>query len=440
MISRTYSTTETYPPAQLGWFIWGLGATMFLIAFYHRVAPAVMADALMSEFQINATALGTLSGFYFYSYVAMQVPTGILVDRWGPRRLLVTGAVIAGVGTLLFSSAPTFWWANVGRFLIGGSVAVAFVATLQLASRWLAPRYFALASGLTLTIGIIGAIAAGVPLKLAIDAFGWRSVMFVSAIIPLFLAVAMWWIIRDHPQDKRYKNYIEHNTTISEAKATNIWTDIREIFQRRNSWLVTLIPSGIVGSLLTFAGLWGVPFLTTHYNLPATQAAALCTMMMIAWATSGPVLGALSDRIGRRKPLYIAGFIGLLLGWSVILFVSNLPIWLLMIVMLLTGIASGCMVISFPFIRESVAPRLSGTAIGVVNGGIMVGPMLMQPGVGWLLDRNWQGDILDGVRLYGLTAYQTGFTLMFVWAIVGFVLLLFTQETYCQPLREDYGK
>ncbi|MCZ7653572.1 MAG: MFS transporter [Rhodocyclaceae bacterium] len=114
-----------YPPARLAWFVWGLGALLYLIGFYQRVAPAVITDRLMTDFAIGAAALGNLSAFYFYSYVAMQIPTGVIADRWGPRRLLTLGAGVAALGTLLFALAPNLWWASAGRLLIGGSVAVA---------------------------------------------------------------------------------------------------------------------------------------------------------------------------------------------------------------------------------------------------------------------------------------------------------------------------
>jgi MFS family permease len=119
------------PPLRLSWFVWGLGALFYLMGFFHRVAPAVMTAELMREFKIGAAALGNLSGYYFYSYVAMQIPTGIVVDTWGPRRLLCAGALVAGMGMLLFALAPNLAWAGIGRLLIGGSVAVAFYGNIK---------------------------------------------------------------------------------------------------------------------------------------------------------------------------------------------------------------------------------------------------------------------------------------------------------------------
>ena len=122
------------PPATLAWLVWGLGAALYLIAFYQRVAPAVLVQELTREFSLSGAALGNLSAFYFYSYVAVQIPTGLIADRWGPRRLLTVGASLTAAGTLLFALAPTPWVANAGRMVIGAAAGVAFVAMLKLAS------------------------------------------------------------------------------------------------------------------------------------------------------------------------------------------------------------------------------------------------------------------------------------------------------------------
>ncbi len=194
---------KTTPPFRLAWTIWGWGAAFYLVGFFLRVTPAVMTAELMQAFQISATALGNLSAFYFYSYVAMQIPTGILADIWGPRRLLTAGALIAGSGTLMFAVAPSILWAYLGRFLIGGSVAVAFVGTLKLAGEWFPARFFSTVSGVALFFGIVGAVFAGAPLRLSIISFGWRNTMLFSAVVTFVICAGVWLMVRDHPSEKR---------------------------------------------------------------------------------------------------------------------------------------------------------------------------------------------------------------------------------------------
>lgn len=422
-----------YPPGRIAWFMWGLGASLYLIGFFQRVAPAVITTELMHDFNISATGLGSLSAFYFYSYVFMQAPTGILADRLGPRRLLATGAVVAGIGTLIFGMATTFFWACMGRLLIGGSVAVAFVGMLKLAAHWFAPRQFALASGMALFCGVAGAVSAGAPLRALVDLAGWRHVITASAFVTLGSGLAIWLLVRNDPSEKGFTSYIPHDAGSTETpqQTSSVMDDLREVFRYRNTWLLCLIPAGVVGPILTFSGLWGVPFLVTHYKFTTTGAAGMNSAMLIAWALSGPLAGLVSDKLGRRKPVYLTGIMVLTVAWAVIILVPGLPVPLLTGLLILAGLASGCMVIGFAFVKESVPPRLGGTASGLVNMGTMSGPMILQPAVGLVLDMNWQGKLVDGIKIYGFETFRLGFSLMLAWTIASAVLIFFTRETNC---------
>lgn len=431
------NTERMYPPRRLAWLMWGLGAVLYLTGFFQRVAPAVITNELMNDFKTGAAGLGNLSAFYFYSYVLMQAPTGILADRLGPRLLLAVGALVAGMGTLLFGLAPSYFWAGFGRLLIGGSVAVAFVGMLKLAAHWFAPRQFAMASGMALFFGIIGAVSAGAPLRALVDAFGWRPVILASALVTLGISLIIWIVVRDDPSEKGFLSYAP-----PEAKGnreSSILADFREVFGCRNTWLLFLIPAGVVGPILTFSGLWGVPFLTTHYHFTQTGAAALNSAMLIAWALGGPLAGWFSDRIGRRKPVYLTGLLIVAATWSVIIMVPALPLPLLTALMLTVGLASGCMVIGFAFVKESVPARLGGTATGLVNMGAMAGPMILQPVVGLILDVSWQGKMVGGVKIYAFEAFRLGFSLMLLWTVLSSILIFFTRETHCQQTSMPSG-
>ncbi|MBV2262209.1 MAG: MFS transporter [Thauera sp.] len=417
-----------HPPAALAWSVWGLGALLYLIGFYQRVAPAVITDRLMNDFTLGAAALGNLSAFYFYSYVAMQIPTGVLADRWGPRRLLTLGAAVAAIGTALFAFAPSLAWASAGRLLIGASVAVAFVSMLKLATHWFAPRQFALASGLALLCGVIGGVIAGVPLRMLVEAFGWRPVMAVSAALTGLLAVVIWLRVRDDPAQA---GYATHAASAHGGAHGSILRGLVEVLSYRNSWILLITPIGVAGAVLTFAGLWGVPYLRQVHGLDTRSAAAITSALLIAWAFGGPLLGQLSERLGRRKPLYVATTAATLLGWGIIVFLP-LPLWLLVGVLVLTGIVSGNLIIGFAYAKESVPARLMGTAAGVCNMGPLLGGMLLQPAVGFILDRHWRGAVEGGARIYDAAAYQAGFGLMFGCIALSLALILLSRETYCR--------
>ncbi|MCF8051886.1 MAG: MFS transporter [Desulfobacterales bacterium] len=428
--------SNNHPPLSLSWLVWGLGAAFYCFGFYQRVAPAVMTDLLMAEFHIGAAALGHLSAFYFYSYVAMQIPTGILADRWGPRKLLTAGAAVAGAGTVVFAAAPSLFWADLGRLLIGGSVAVAWVVMLKLASRWFHPRRYAAISGAALAVGVVGAVSAGVPLRLLVDQFDWRAVMFASGLVSLLLSVFIWRVVRDDPADKGFVSYAPAVLARENAGPGGMVKGLSRVMAMRNTWLLSLAPGGIAGPVLTFSGLWGVPFLFTHYHLPQEAGAAVTSAFLVSWAFGGPVIGIFSDRIGLRKPLYLTGAAIALTGWAMLVYGPILSLPLLVLLVAITGFSCGAMIIGFAFVKESVPPELTGTALGVCNMGVMMGPMILQPAIGWVLDRKWDGMMVDGVRIYSLEAYQAGFSLMIAWAAAAVILVAFTRETHCRQMGE----
>lgn len=429
----TFGNDEKHPPMTAGLWVWGFAAALYLLGFFHRVAPGVITAELMRDFAISAGALGNLSAFYFYSYAAMQIPTGILVDRWGPRRLLTTGALVAAGGAVLFALAPGVGWAAAGRLLIGGSVAVAFVGSLKVSVNWFAPRHYALLSGMASFFGVTGAVFAGTPLRLLVDHYGWRAVVLVTAAVTLLVGVGTWWFVRDQPHEKGFDDFVPPRPASGQDRG-GIVADILRVFAYRNTVLLFLIPGGITGCVLTFCGLWGVPYLQTLHGVSATNAAAFTSALLVAWAVGGPFFGWLSERACNRKAIYLAGCGASLSGWLVVVLVKDLPLIFLLPVMVATGFCSGCMVITFVFVKESVPLPLAGTASGVINMGVMAGPMLLQPAVGRVLDLLWSGEMAAGVRVYSLSAYRSGFALMLAWIALSFFLLLFTRDTGCRQL------
>lgn len=420
-------SARTTPPARLAWKICALGALLYLIGFYHRVAPAVLTEQLMADFNLGAAALGNLSAVYFYAYAVMQIPAGVLADRLGPRRLLAAGALLAAGGSFFFALAASFLLVSAARLLVGAGVAVAFVATLKLASRWFRPQQFALVSGAVLFCGVCGGIFAGAPLHYLVASFGWRPVMLLGGCATLALAGLIWRWVRDDPAAYGYLSYAPPQ----HGGHAPLLRSLAQVLAYRNSWLLMLVPVGISGSVLAFAGLWGVPYLRQVHGLDTAEAALCTSLLLLAWALGGPLLGALSERLGKRKPLYLATTMLGLAGWSAAIYLP-LALPLLLAVLVVTSFACGNLIIGFAFARESVPPQLMGTASGVCNVGPLLGGVVLQPAIGWLLDQRWQGVSLAGGRIYDAAAYQAGFSLIIGGIVVSFLLLLLTRETHCR--------
>ena len=420
----------TYPSIKVALGVWGLGAGLYLIGFFQRVAPAVITQELMAEFALSAVALGNLSALYFYAYVAIQIPTGVLVDHLGPRRVLTAGGLLAATGTLLFALAPAYALVGTGRLLVGAGVGVAFVSMLKLATHWVQPSRFALISGLALACGSIGGVSAGVPLRMAVDALGWRPVMLAAGVLTALLSAATWLLVRDDPRARGYRSF----STLAPGAPSrhSMLGGIAAVFRYRNVWLNFIGCGAITGPMLAFGGLWGVPFLVSQYGMTTAQAAFVTSVMLVAWAVGSPLAGALSDRLHRRKlPILVGGSIAAVL-WAVLIYVPRLPYAAVLAVMAGLGLASGVVVIGFAFCKESAPPPLAGTASGVANMGNMLGGMAMQPLIGWLLDRGWDGAMAGPVRAYSFSAYAGGFTLMLVWMVAGLCAIGCARETHAK--------
>jgi len=257
--------------------------------------------------------------------------------------------------------------------------------------------------------------------------------MGVSAALTALLCVATWLRVRDDPVERGYASHFQgaHDA----HQSSSVLRGLMEVLSYRNVWILTAVPIGFTGAVLTFAGLWGVPFLRQVHGLDPKAAAAITSTLLVSWALGGPLLGSWSERMGRRKPLYlIAAGVGLL-GWAAIIFLP-LPLWALVLLLVPTGFASGNIIIGFAWAKESVPLRLVGTASGVVNMGPLMGGMFLQPAVGWMLDRRWNGTIESGARVYDAAAYQAGFSLIFGTLIAAAIILTFARESHCRQMHE----
>ena len=424
--------TNRLPPVWLAWLSWGLLAAIYFVGYFQRVAPAVMVDELMREFQIAATLLGNLSAIFFYTYAIMQIPSGLLSDAIGPRRLGAIAAFIAAAGTLLFAQADSLWLAYTARGLLGASFAVAFVACMKLAGHWFPANRFATVTGVSLLIGNVGGMLAGVPLSEAIASFGWRSAISASAGLTLLLAIAVWLWVRDDPSERGYASHAhpEAHNGMSPGRALKL------VISEPETWLLFLAGGLIAAPILTFAGLWGVPYLVQVHEMTRSHAASFTATMLLGFAIGGPLLGALSDRIGRRKPPYLIAAMITTALWAAFLFVSGLSETALYLLFVGIGFFSGAMIIGFAFSREVNHPGAAGTVGGVVNMSVLGFAAIQQSGLGWVLDKNWQGTLVEGVRIYDAAAYHAAFIWLGLSALGTVLAVAFTRETYCR-LRFD---
>lgn len=434
MTSTASAVSAAPPPQWRSWLVWAIPATFYLTAFFFRASPAVMTAELMRDFHISAKQLGTLSAFYFYAYVLMQVPVGVLVDSWGAKKLLVLGSLLSAAGTLLFASTDNFMLACTGRAMVGAATAVGWIVTLKIATHWFPSKSFAMISGLGLFIGNLGALFAQVPLRLLMDSFGWRSVVVASAVFGLAIGVLAWTMVRNDPVEVGFRSFAPPELTgMRKDSLMTLLRGFGKIFKYPNTWLIFIAQGGFVGSILSFTGLWGPAYLKSRFGLTGTSAAAVSSVMIICWAGSSPFYGRFSDVIQKRKTLYLGGAIGMAIFWLILFYMPGVGLPGFIAIAALVSISAGAVILGFAYSKESVPVQYMGTISGATNMGNMVGPTLLQPGIGWMLDQQWAGGLEKGTRVYGVEAYQYAFLLIVAWAVVTCVLIAFTKETNCKP-------
>ena len=419
-------------PGLLGWCVWGLAALFFCYGFFHRVSPSVMIDHLMRDFQVGGALLGNLSATYFYIYAALQIPVGLMVDRWGPRAILTFGALLCSLGAVTFALSPVAEPLYLGRFMIGAGAGFGFVSALTLAARWFPARRFAFLVGGTMTLGMAGGFLGQAPLAAAVDLFGWRQTLVVAGVAGGVLTLAIWLVVRDRPAPLAADAVPAPDT---QGKAP-LLQSFAAVMARPRNWALALVGAAMTAPLLSFAGLWGVAWLMQVGGLSRPEAAATTSLLLIGWAVGSPLAGAASDRLGRRRWPLITAATAALACLAALLYLPGLEGLARAVLFFMTGFFCGAMAICFALAREDNPPEIAAVALAFVNTAVVASGALFQPLIGAALDWRWDGRLVEGVRIYSAEAYSTAFSLLIGFLVLGIIASFAARETRCQPFSE----
>lgn len=410
------------------WMVWGLGCLFYFYECLLQVSPSVMSNELMRDFSVTSQTLGILSGVYFYSYAAMQLPGGVLMDYFGPHRLLTLATVVCAVSTIAFGMTDNFFMACVARLMIGFGSAFAAVGTMKLAANWFPAQRFALLTGLMVTLGMLGAIGGEAPLALLIDSFGWRHSMLIMGFIGLILSVLLIVIAKDTPQnhEKTHPQVLEEEHLIPSFLA---------LVKNKQLWLVACYGGLMYMATPVFCGLWGVPFLMNKMMITKTTAANYISLVFIGWAIASPLWGIFSNRIGLRKPPMYIGCIGALLCSLLFIFAPITTAIYMEILLFAFGIFSAGFLPAFTVAKELCNRKYVATGLSFMNMMNMIGIALAQPLIGYILDIMWKGELNGNVRVYPLEAYHTGLAILPLGMLIALIILPKIKETYCQSVH-----
>lgn len=412
------------------WSIFAVLILTYILVYFHRMAPGVVAEYLMSSFHITGTKLGTLSAIYFFVYALMQLPSGVIADTLGTRTSVIFGNLVAGLGSIMFGLSPTFEMACVGRFLVGLGVSVVFISIMKNNAVWFHERVFGIMSGLTLLIGNLGSVLAAGPLAALLTHYEWRTVFIGIGCVSLALALLGFLIVRNRPEDLGFP---PPNTfsTIQDLTGQIGWVkNLLSVITSLKVWPGFWIQFGMIGGLYSFMGLWGVPYLRDVYELNRSYAAHHMTTMLLSFAFGALFFGWFSDKIGRRKPLLILCTLTYTILLSLLVYSPLTAGYQTLLLFGSMGFAGSGFVLTFAAAKEIMNPNLSGMAVSVVNTGCFIGTALMQPLFGYLADRTWDGTTVNNIRIYMEQDYKNGFYLMLIFAVLAVLSSFRIRETF----------
>ena len=409
------------PPAGRAWLMWSLPAALFLIAFFHRAAPGVMAHDLMQAFGVTGAMLGLLSATYFYSYAGFMVPAGLLLDAFGVRTVMAAGGVVMAGGTLAMGAASGTPLLFAGRFCVGLGATVTFIGSLKIAAAWFPPERFGLLSAITATVGVLGALVATAPLAALVSAAGWRGAFVVVGAATLACALLCLAVVRDAPE------------TVARAappRLVAVVRGMRRVLVNVHTWppfLAFFCLYAAMGNL----SLWAVPFLRDVYGLATTHAAGVAAATSVALLVAAPLTGYVSDSVLRRRKLpYTVLCAGLFAVWAAfVVTLGAVSLWVVGALLFAMGVFGAVFVLTWPIGREVNPPELAGVAVAVTNLGGFVGAALTQAPVGAVLDARWTGVVSAGARAYPVEAYRAAFGVCALLVLAATALSLLLHET-----------
>lgn len=410
-------------PEKRRWVAWGVLATGFLLVSVYRLSTAVLAEQLTVAFDTTGAALGTLHAAFFYVYAPMQMVAGVLADRVGIRRTATAGVLVMNAGAVAFALASSYPVAFVARLAIGLGAGVIFIAILRFCANWFRPDEFATMNGVTIAVAGFGGILAATPLALVVTAAGWRATLLATGTLGIAVAGLIYLLTRDTPEAAGF-DPIEAVPSAPTRSLADVMTSAKTVLTERETWLAGVALFCSVGVNITVLGLWGVPYIVQTYDASVTRASTYVLLGNVGLLVGPPALGWLSDRIGRRTSMMVAGSALYAVAFAPLALLARPPLALVAAVFFLVGALTGAYSLGYPVIKERHAGGASGVATGAVNTITYLGPAIFPTVMGAVLDAYWTGDSVAGSRVYTSLGYRVAFALAALVGVVSFACVV----------------
>jgi MFS family permease len=393
-----------------------LGIAFYYYEYYLRVAPSILRLELKEMFNLTDASFGNLAACYFYAYTPLQLPVGLLIDRYGVRTILTFACLICASSICILASGTSFMLAKMSWFLLGFGSAFAYVGVLKIADAELPQKYFSFVAGICSAFGMFGGISGELIMSHFISVFDWQTALHYSGIMGFILAILLWSFLRNRPQEE---------FTYSHMKTTPL-SGLKDILKSKEMWI-----NGIIGCLTflpvsIFAGIWAVPYLEA-VGFDRSDSIVGSSLIFLGYAIGGPLWGFISTKVeSHRKLLIMGSFIAALLMAIVIWSPSTTP-FIMYSLLFLSALFASTQIMVFSISNNLCRSSISATAASFTNMVVMVGGVFLPQIVGLLLDNSLSGN--DLIQ-YSYRDFSQALSLLPVGLTLAGFLSLYLKETY----------
>lgn len=406
------------------WFIVSCAGTFYSYQFIIRVFPNVMRNEILTAFKIDAQIFGDIISLYDWAYAFMQLPVGLLLDRFGPRVLMAVAALCCSIGCLIFAFTTDVYMASFARFLMGMGSACGFIGTLKLGTLWFPAHKLGQVIALTIVMGTLGAALGGTPLSMLIDLISWTNALLLIGALGCGLSILIYVFVSNTPTGQEIpENFRE--------EGANILKSLKRVLLAPQAWFMSLFSMLMYVPLTVWGVAWGVGFTQKIINVPEKTAAAIIGAMFIGAAVGSPFFIALSDFLSSRRSPMIIGCLVAIIAHLILLYFPGLNTLWFTILFFLIGFSYTSKSLSFAGICEIMPKSISGVSLGFMNMIVMFNGAVLHPLIGKLLVQFWDKKLnVDGSPLYSAYSYRLALSIVPICLFASFLILFLIKETH----------
>ncbi|QED46839.1 MFS transporter [Cytobacillus dafuensis] len=395
------------------WIVFGSVLFTYVLMSSQRTAPGLITDQVMFDFQVTATTIGLLTSIQFFVYTGLQIPMGLLADRFGPNFFLIVGAFLTGLGTIIYSLGTHEFVLFFARIMTGLGDATIWVNMVLILSQWFNAKEFTRLIGVAAMTGSLGFLLATVPFSTLIDYLGWGGSFFSAGLLLSLCGILLYFVL-----GKKTRQLFPNGSAVvkKEIQREKTMVLLRRILSNRQAWALFFCHFGIVGTYVGFISSWGVPYGMNVYGMTRSAASQLMMFSLIGAFIGAPLGSWISSRLETIKRPYIVVHIILLLSWSIFLFFNGQPPFsLLTMLFFIIGLAYGANALTFAAVRQSFSIREIGIVSGFANTGGFLSAVLLPSIFGKMLDhfQAVSGSVIDG--------YYYGFITPVIFSVIGLI-------------------